>query len=58
MNELTPLTSKNGESEWPYEGKTLIATIGNSCAGCELGKEDDCQIILKQNNIPSCLWGV
>jgi hypothetical protein len=39
MNELTPLTSKNGESEWPYEnGITLIAVIDDPknppCKGC------------------------
>ena len=41
MSNLTPLTSKNGESEWPYKKKTVIAIP--ELQGC-----DKC-IFLKKN---------
>ena len=32
---MKQLTAKNGQSEWPYKGKTLIAVPEkNGCYGC------------------------
>lgn len=44
MNELTPLISKSGESEWPYKnGITIIAVIDDPinppCTGCYFNEE-------------------
>jgi len=53
MSNLTPLTSKSGESEWQYEGKTYIAIPGNDpmCLGCCL-KYDGSACLF---GVPCCL---
>lgn len=35
MKDLTPLTSRNGESEWTYKGKTLIAVLEKETPCCK-----------------------
>jgi len=57
MNELTPLTSKSGESEWPYKGKTLIAVKSDAssiCGKCVL-RNTSCSKFVKSKIIPDCL---
>jgi hypothetical protein len=44
MKDLTPLTSRNGESEWQHEGKTLIAVLEKetSCYKCYFDSKRYC----------------
>ena len=50
---MNQLTAKNGQSEWPYKGKTLIAVPEiKGCNKCVLRPYSCC---LDLANVPSCL---
>ena len=55
---MKQLTAKNGEKEWQYEGKTLIAIEDETpwlCKECFFyERPDDCPLTNK-NEIPSCV---
>ena len=57
MKEITPLTSKNGESEWPYNDMAIIAVpeIDQcSCHGC-IGWKEPHHCPMNFTHIPGCI---
>jgi hypothetical protein len=57
MSNLTPLTAKNGESEWPCGDRIIIAVETdpvNCCDLCCLCHED-CSKIFEEYNIADCI---
>lgn len=58
MSALTPLTSKDGQSEWPYKGKTIIAIKELVlCRDCIIYPGDDNERIEDYhcNDFPCCM---
>jgi hypothetical protein len=55
MNELTPLTSKSGESEWPYKKKTVIAIPETDmCNGCIAMVDNEDKSLNNCKKLPDC----
>ena len=55
MKTPIPLVAKNGRSEWPYKGKTVIAIpkdIKHGCRGCIKIRDTRCY---ETPNMPTCL---
>lgn len=59
MNKITPLTSKDGKSEWPYKKKTVIAIpekdVCNGCIAMSDNEDKSLNNFLNNcKNLPDC----
>jgi hypothetical protein len=54
MNKLTPLTSRSGESEWPYKKKTVIAIPDISCDRCVAYNDNRGNPVTNCHLLPDC----